>query len=83
MSSINKILLLVSNPELVPKILYRIDKFPPIRIPSQLPKLLKDVAPQEALDFACAVGAIVASSEGANPEIKESDILSFMEQKTV
>ena len=50
---------------------------------SLINKLLKDVAPQEALDFACAVGAIVASSEGANPEIKESDILDFMKQKTL
>ncbi|QVY66234.1 carbohydrate kinase [Polaribacter sp. Q13] len=50
---------------------------------SLINKLLKEVAPQDALDFASAVGAIVASSEGANPEIKESDILDFMEQKTV
>ncbi|WP_166387414.1 carbohydrate kinase family protein [Polaribacter sp. 11A2H] len=50
---------------------------------SLINKLLKYVAPQEALDFACAVGAIVASSEGANPEIKESDILDFMKQKTL
>ena len=50
---------------------------------SLINKLLKEVAPQEALDFACAVGAIVASSEGANPEIKESDILDFIKQKTL
>ncbi|WP_218599103.1 carbohydrate kinase [Polaribacter sp. NJDZ03] len=50
---------------------------------SLINKLLKGVAPQEALDFACAVGAIVANSEGANPEIKESDILDFMKQKTL
>ena len=50
---------------------------------SLINKLLKGVEPQEALDFACAVGAIVANSEGANPEIKESDILDFMKQKTL
>ena len=31
--------------------------------------LLTGKAPQEALDYACAVGALVAQSEGANPEI--------------
>lgn len=30
--------------------------------------------PQEALNFACAVGALVAASEGANPKLSESDI---------
>jgi len=50
---------------------------------SLINKLLKEVAPQEALNFACAVGAIVAGSEGANPEINEDDILDFMKLKTV
>ena len=31
--------------------------------------LLKDAAPQKAIDFACAVGALVAAAPGANPEI--------------
>ncbi|WP_298782328.1 carbohydrate kinase [uncultured Polaribacter sp.] len=37
-------------------------------------QLLKGIPPQKALNFACAVGAIVASSEGANPEIDEVDV---------
>lgn len=41
---------------------------------SIITQLLNKKAPQEALDFACAVGAIVASSAGANPEIKKADI---------
>jgi len=34
--------------------------------------------PQNALDFACAVGALVAGSEGANPIISKSDIVKMM-----
>ncbi len=30
--------------------------------------------PQDALDQACAVGALVASSEGANPILKKKSI---------
>lgn len=41
-------------------------------------KLLKNAAPQEAIDYACAVGAIVAGSEGANPEINQEDIGKFI-----
>ncbi|XMO86856.1 carbohydrate kinase [Algibacter sp. AS12] len=41
---------------------------------SIITQLLNKTEPQEALDFACAVGAIVASREGANPEIKQEDI---------
>lgn len=41
---------------------------------SLISKLLKGIAPQEAIDFACAVGAIVASSEGANPKIEPEAI---------
>ncbi|MBP8791642.1 MAG: carbohydrate kinase [Lutibacter sp.] len=41
-------------------------------------KLLKGTSPQEALNFACAVGAIVASCEGANPVIEEGSITDFM-----
>ena len=40
-------------------------------------KLTHKVHPQEALDFACAVGALVAGSEGANPKISESDIMKM------
>lgn len=41
-------------------------------------QLSKDIHPQEALNFACAVGAIVASSEGANPIIKTEVINNMM-----
>jgi len=41
-------------------------------------KLLKENQPQEAINYACAVGALVASSEGANPQIKQQDIIDFM-----
>ncbi|RMA64337.1 carbohydrate kinase family protein [Ulvibacter antarcticus] len=45
---------------------------------SLINELLKKSSPQKAIDFACVVGAIVASSEGANPEIKKSDIDRFI-----
>jgi len=45
---------------------------------SLISELLSKKLPQEALDFACAVGAIVASSNGANPRIAEKDILQFI-----
>jgi len=41
-------------------------------------QLLNNVNPQKAVDFACAVGAIVAQSEGANPKITESEIETFI-----
>lgn len=41
---------------------------------SLIDQLLKNTAPQEAIDFACAVGAIVASREGANPKIDQDSI---------
>jgi len=34
--------------------------------------------PQEAIDIACAVGALVAGREGANPEFSLSDIYTFI-----
>jgi fructokinase len=40
--------------------------------------LLKKEDPQGALDFACAVGALVAGEEGANPEISKEKIQKFM-----
>lgn len=42
-----------------------------------LTKLLHDDDPQEAIDFACALGALVASNNGANPPIPISEIDSF------
>jgi fructokinase len=41
-------------------------------------KLLKGASPQESIDFACAMGALVASREGANPEITKEDIENFI-----
>jgi fructokinase len=36
--------------------------------------LLNKTNPQVAIDYACAIGALVASKAGANPEIKEEEI---------
>ncbi|TVZ58669.1 fructokinase [Flavobacteriaceae bacterium MAR_2010_105] len=44
-----------------------------------LHKLNANVSPQKALNYACAVGALVASAEGANPLIPESDIKKIMQ----
>lgn len=43
-----------------------------------LSKLLINSNPQEAIDFACALGAIVAKNEGANPKISIKEINKFM-----
>ncbi|MDI5896741.1 carbohydrate kinase family protein [Flavobacterium yafengii] len=43
-----------------------------------LSKLLINSNPQEAIDFACALGAIVAKNEGANPKISNKKINAFM-----
>ncbi len=43
-------------------------------------KLLYKTLPEEALDFACAVGALVASKEGANPKLIQSEILNFIKK---
>jgi fructokinase len=40
--------------------------------------LLNDKAPQNAIDFACAVGALVAEAPGANPEISTSRIENLL-----
>lgn len=45
---------------------------------SLISQLLQKVNPQEAVDFACAVGAMVAQSEGANPVLLRSDIDAFI-----
>ncbi|MFG6685196.1 carbohydrate kinase family protein [Mariniflexile sp. HNIBRBA6329] len=45
---------------------------------SLISQLLNKVNPQEAVDFACAVGAMVAQSEGANPVLMRSDIDNFI-----
>lgn len=41
-------------------------------------KLFSNASPQEAINYACAVGAIVARSDGANPFISNDDIIDFM-----
>ena len=41
-------------------------------------KLLSGNDPQHAIDFASAIGAIVAQSEGANPVILQSEIDDFL-----
>jgi fructokinase len=45
---------------------------------SLISQLLNDVHPQEAIDFACAVGALVAQSEGANPKISMDTVQKFI-----
>ena len=45
---------------------------------SLITKLLQKEEPQTALDFACAMGALVAGSNGANPEITMPKIQGFM-----
>ena len=45
---------------------------------SLIAKLFSKIKPQEALNFACAVGALVAQNEGANPMVSESEITKFM-----
>jgi len=45
---------------------------------SLIAKLLTKENPQNALDYACAVGALVAGSEGANPKLEAEEIKKFM-----
>ena len=45
---------------------------------SLLAKLLIGNDPQNAIDFACAMGALVAQSEGANPKISNDSVAEFM-----
>ncbi len=45
---------------------------------SLISQLLKKIDPQEAINFACAVGALVARNEGANPKIAPSEIDTFL-----
>lgn len=45
---------------------------------SLISKLINNNNPQAAIDYACAVGALVAGSEGANPNISQEDIAKFM-----
>jgi fructokinase len=45
---------------------------------SLLVRLLKGKSPQKSLNYACAIGALVAGEEGANPKISEKLIKDFM-----
>lgn len=47
---------------------------------SLIAKLLSDKNPVDALNFASAVGALVASYSGANPKIENSEIEMFLKQ---
>ncbi len=49
---------------------------------SLIAKLLSDKNPDSALDFASAVGALVASYNGANPKLRNDEIESFIMKKT-
>lgn len=44
-------------------------------------KLTSNADPQDALDYACAVGAAVTGYEGANPDILDEDILRMMSNR--
>lgn len=45
---------------------------------SIISQLLNGNDPQAAIDFACAVGSIVASKDGANPEVSDSELRKMM-----
>jgi fructokinase len=45
---------------------------------SLLVRLLKGKSPQKSLNYACAIGALVAGEEGANPKISEKLIKDYM-----
>jgi len=44
-------------------------------------QLLNGIKPQEAINFACAVGSIVASKNGANPGVSKAEVLSMIESQ--
>ncbi len=43
-------------------------------------ELLSNIKPQTSLNIACAVGSLVASKKGANPKIKQEEIVELMNQ---
>ncbi|PJJ08087.1 fructokinase [Flavobacterium sp. 1] len=45
---------------------------------SLIVRLLKGKSPQKSLNYACAIGALVAGKEGANPKISEDVIRDYM-----
>jgi len=50
---------------------------------SLIAKLLSDQNPDEALNFASAIGALVASYSGANPNLENKEIESFMKERAL
>lgn len=42
-------------------------------------KLLNEASPQEAINWACAIGAIVASKSGANPEVTNEEVIKILQ----
>lgn len=46
---------------------------------SIISQLLNGKNPQDAINFSCAVGSIVASRNGANPQVSEAEVLSMIE----
>lgn len=48
---------------------------------SLIAKLLSDKNPETALDFASAVGALVASYSGANPKLRNEEIDNFLKER--
>lgn len=46
---------------------------------SLIVQLISGKAPQQALDYSCAIGALVAAAPGANPEITEEQINVLMQ----
>jgi fructokinase len=45
---------------------------------SLIVRLLRGKSPQKSLNYACAIGALVAGEEGANPKISEKVIIDYM-----
>lgn len=50
---------------------------------SLIVRLLRGKSPQKSLNYACAVGALVAAHEGANPKISEVEIKKYMMLKEI
>ena len=49
---------------------------------SIISQLLNGMNAQEAINFACAVGSIVASKNGANPEVSKAEVLIMLGTQT-
>ena len=41
-------------------------------------KLLKESEPEKSLNYACAIGAMVAGNKGANPVFSNTEIQDFI-----